>query len=109
MSKRLFIFAAGIGFIVPAYAVAQSFDCRTNRGAAEQTICAYDDLRDLDNEMARLYFSIANDSTGRYYSRLRNGQREWLQNRDDCGANARCLRRLYNDRIEEFREILGGE
>ena len=100
MSKRLFIFAAGICFVGPAHVNAQSFDCRTNTGAAEHTICANDDLRDSDNEMARLYFSIANDSTGRYYKRLRNGQREWLQDRDDCGANARCLRRLYNDRIE---------
>ena len=90
-----------------AAAAGPSFDCHTDRSPTEQAICGDPELGDLDSEMARLYFQIANDSSGRYYRRLKRDQRDWLKDRDDCGAHVGCLRAVYRDRIRELRDVLG--
>lgn len=108
MLRRASIFTVCMMWaIVPHAAQADpSFDCHTNWGVAEQTICANPDIASLDTQMSDLYFSISNDSTGRYYRRLKRDQRAWLRDRDDCGANVRCLRMIYRARIQELSDIL---
>jgi uncharacterized protein len=87
---------------------AKGNNCGRQAGCAlaEQVICANEDLGALDQKMAQLYFRIANDSTGRYYRRLKLDQRLWLTERNGCGANVRCLRSTYRARIEEFQQAL---
>jgi uncharacterized protein len=83
-----------------------SFDCKTDRGKAEQAICGNDELRQMDLAMANLYFTIQADNTRRKYRKLKKDQVEWLKERNDCGANVRCLRRAYRERIGELTEAL---
>lgn len=95
-----------------SYASAQrgpSFNCRTDRGRAEQAICGDDGLRQMDLAMASLYFAIQSDNAGRKYRRLQKEQVEWLKDRNECGSNARCLRRIYRDRIRELADALDVE
>ena len=91
---------------VSGSAWAASFDCHTNKGAAEQTICAYPDLSALDDEMARLYFAVINVANRSSARRLKLSQRKWLRNRDACSFNAKCIRRLYNRRILDLEYLL---
>ena len=84
-----------------------SFDCHTNKSLTEQVICADAQLGDLDTEMANLYFRLANDSRGRDYQQLQAEQRDWLKERDSCGADVGCLRAIYRDRIEVLDDMLG--
>lgn len=88
-------------------ASAQSFDCKVDRGRTEQAICGDAQLREMDQRMANLYFSIQADNTGRRHRRLKHDQGEWLKERNDCGANVRCLRRAYAERIRELEDALG--
>jgi uncharacterized protein len=84
-----------------------SFDCRTNLGAAEQTICNNTYLRQLDLAMAALYYCVVSDQSRRQYSALKNDQRDWLRERDGCGNSVRCLARAYRERIDELKDVAG--
>src|SRR5689334_2321214 len=98
--------------LVPSQVSAQggpSFDCKTDRGRTEQAICANSDLRQMDLTMAKLYFSVQADNTRRRYRRLKRDQVEWLAERNACGANVRCLRRAYADRIKELEDALAAD
>lgn len=90
-----------------AAAAGPSFDCRTNHSPTEQAICGDPELGDLDSEMAQLYVQLANDSRGRFHERLQAEQRDWLKDRDDCGAHVGCLRAVYRDRVQVLRDLLG--
>jgi len=109
MSARAFSILVVTIVVTSAVPVAAgpSFDCHTNTSLTEQVICANPDLGDLDTEMANLYFQLSNDTTGRYYRRLKQDQRQWLAERDSCGANVRCLTATYQARIQELREARG--
>ncbi len=90
-----------------AAAAGPSFDCHTNRSPSELAICDNPELGLLDTEMANLYFQVSNDSSGRYYRRVKQDQRAWLAEREHCGANVRCLTATYQARIQELREERG--
>lgn len=104
--------AAALGLVASAACcwAGPSFDCHTNTSLTEQVICANEDIAELDQQMAQLYFQVANDTTGRYYRRLKGDQRAWLSERSGCGANVRCLRSTYRARIDELeRELRNGD
>ncbi len=86
-----------------------SFDCHTNRSPTEQAICNDPELGDLDTQMAQLYFQVSNDAAGRYYRRVKQDQRAWLAERDDCDGRVGCLLRAYRARIDELRQEIGPE
>jgi uncharacterized protein len=81
-----------------------SYDCKTNRGKAEQTICNNAYLSQLDLAMAALYYCIVSDQSRRQYKSLKDDQRDFLRDRDSCGDSVRCLRKAYRDRIEELKD-----
>tara|TARA_B100000780_G_scaffold275053_1_gene241014 strand:- start:53 stop:742 length:690 start_codon:yes stop_codon:yes gene_type:complete len=56
---------------------AASFDCNKATTATEIAICGDPELSALDEEIARVYFSLSKD--GRYYSDLIKSQREWVK------------------------------
>lgn len=76
-----------------------SFSCSGNTNETERRICDDALLRDLDVRMAR-FFSQAQDG-------VRQERREdffseqslWLQWRNTCGEDSRCIRRRYEQRI----------
>jgi uncharacterized protein len=86
----------------PSLLPAQSFDCRDARRADEVAICENPDLAELDMQMSRIYFSSLNRLNIRDRDQLRHEQIEWLGDRQDCGSDVDCLRRIYRERINEL-------
>lgn len=70
--------------------------CARASSATERAICASDRLRQLDNEMTAVYGR--SNWTGKGAS-----QRQWLAERDHCGAATGCIERSYVDRIAFIR------
>lgn len=60
----------------------------------------------MDDEMAYLYFALNNNLGRRGASNLRDTQRDWLYQRNECGMNADCIRILYRGRIQAFHDVL---
>jgi len=69
--------------------------------AAEQTICAYPELAQMDVYMADLYYQV------RHYPGVQAGQQNWLATRNACHANYACLHAAYSGRIGYFQTQYG--
>jgi uncharacterized protein len=92
--------------VLPQRAFAASFDCHHDTGQVERTICNNDELSAMDDEMAYLYFKISNN-LGRHGAReLLDQQRHWLDQWNECGTNAECVRILYKGRLKAFHDVL---
>lgn len=103
--------AAGLGaagllaftLVLPLSAQAQSFNCRYARSADEVAICQSDRLSALDQRMARLYSRVRNSLYGAERRELEARQREWLQQRHECGSDIECIADIYQQRIGELQ------
>lgn len=83
-----------------------SFDCRYANAPDEAAICANPQLAQEDLEMSSAYFhfrrlSVEEGRTDALRA-LERTQREWLSARHQCGSDALCLRRAYDDRLQDF-------
>jgi uncharacterized protein len=76
-------------------ASAQSFNCNYAKKPAEVAICEYEELGNLDEEMASLYYALPE------YARddIQDSQARWLRRRDACGFNYNCIDEAYRRRI----------
>jgi uncharacterized protein len=104
MKRQTLALAALLATVLASSAArAQDFDCRTAASGAETTICGSATLRKLDDQMADLYGQLwgllgnpmFDDS---YRIGVRGYQREFLASREECGADAKCLTKLYQRR-----------
>jgi len=83
-----------------------SFDCRRAQGRVQEVICRRPRLAKLDRELDALYREVRDLAPrGGEARRLRREQRAWLEQRDQCRARGRCIRRAYNDRIADLQSI----
>ncbi len=103
---RLALLGLALG---PGLARAASIDCGKASNAIERAICADRPLvrldADVNREFARLLedFSVAAGTPGSpAVAALRDSQRNWLRDRDACGADAACLAREYRRRLAVF-------
>lgn len=80
-----------------------SFDCNTARPGAEQAICVYPDLAQLDRTMAELYEQVRAARTGAAREALIAEQKLWLDGRNACGADHACLARVQRERIQQLQ------
>lgn len=90
--------------LLPLSAQAASFDCTRADTAAEIAVCANPELNRLDEELAVLYRSLLNELPFRQAERVRQDQRSWLQARNSCGADVRCLRARYQERLARLNQ-----
>lgn len=81
---------------------ATSFDCYVATARDELTICSDPGLAAMDVELAAAY-RAALSSAGANMDALRVAQRAWLSERSECGDDLRCLRRIYGERLGQFR------
>jgi uncharacterized protein len=79
-------------------ASAAGFDCKAAASASKRTICANTVLRQLDTMLADVY-AKALEAAPDLRGNLRQQQQDWLQARDQCGANTQCLTTQYEQRI----------
>lgn len=77
---------------------AAGFDCKAAASASERAICADAGLRQLDARLADAYAKALAASMVASAD-LRQEQRNWLNERDGCAADIRCLTTQYEQRI----------
>jgi uncharacterized protein len=58
----------------------------------------------MDEQMATLYFRLTNQAPGWMASKIKSQQRSWINGRNACGYDARCLRRAYSRRINQLED-----
>lgn len=77
-----------------------SFDCRTARRGTEQRICDSERLSRLDRELDAVYTELLADTPRRRdRRRLKDGQANWLAERNTCRRDRGCIRESYKRRI----------
>ncbi|WP_434768524.1 lysozyme inhibitor LprI family protein [Pseudomonas triticicola] len=79
---------------------ASSFDCTSATSKTEKAICSDPYLSSLDDKLATQWRT----TLGRVAdpNALKTDQRQWLKNRNACGALSACLRRKYLMRLTEL-------
>jgi uncharacterized protein len=97
-------------------AAAAGFDCKRAKSLVEKQICGVPELSKRDGEVAALYTrtlaALAKDSA----TSLREEQRGWLREREECQEMIHgdpvimadvlaCIRRLMDERTERLQAI----
>jgi uncharacterized protein len=92
-----------------------SFDCGKAQTPVEKTICGSMELALLDSDVSDWYKgrvdSLLNRARGhdkRYLDALKqfkNEQKEWLKQRDTCGADPECLKKSMDFRVDSLGKI----
>ncbi len=86
--------------------VAPSFSCSAKVNAVEQTICDSNDLASWDRSVAsafkvRLFEQQSTDPKDtQTVARIKSEQREWIAKRNQCQADAACLKKSMQERVE---------
>ena len=104
MRKRLFLTLYGFTLLLPLAAFAASYDCTRADTAAEIAVCDNPGLNRMDEDLAVTYRSLLDRLPPRQAAHLRDDQRSWLVARDSCGADVRCLRARYQERMARLNE-----
>lgn len=90
--------------VLACTAHASSFDCTDASGKTEKAICTDPYLSTLDDKLAEQWRTtlgkVADPKT------LKTDQRQWLKNRNACGALSACLRREYLMRLTELEHAV---
>ena len=108
----VFLLAGFATLSVSAAGAAPSYSCDGRLTATEKAICDDSALASLDVAMSSLYDVAAgsrrsSENAEAALADLRTAQRTWLAERNDCGADAGCLRSRYLDRIGTLSADIG--
>ncbi|HWP26677.1 MAG TPA: lysozyme inhibitor LprI family protein [Xanthobacteraceae bacterium] len=76
--------------------------CSNPRGDDVAAVCGNGELLALDAELNALYAKLMARERS---AELRNAQRQWLAERQSCGADMLCLKRHYEKRIDELARM----
>jgi uncharacterized protein len=85
-------------------AQAASYDCTQARTPPEIAVCANPELSQIDEDLANLYRTLLNELPARQADRMQQDQRSWLKARNSCGADVRCLKARYQERLARLNE-----
>jgi uncharacterized protein YecT (DUF1311 family) len=86
--------------------VRPSFNCDAgNLNDAERTVCGNADLSRADANMSSTYNQIFADRQGS--AALRNEQNAFLKQRDACGVDVACLKKVYWKRFNDLAWLNG--
>jgi uncharacterized protein len=91
--------------VMPARAAQEvatfpSIDCRSDDGAAVDTICKSRHLRFMDQEIAERFTRVYGRASQREQGRLLREQRAFLAIRDGCGTDVGCLGDILHHRSD---------
>ncbi|MDG4597321.1 MAG: lysozyme inhibitor LprI family protein [Candidatus Contendobacter sp.] len=103
MLKPLSLTLCCVG-LLPLATFAASYDCTRASTAAEIAVCDNPSLSRMDEDLAVTYRSLLDRLPPRQAAHLRDDQRSWLVARDSCGADVRCLRARYQERMARLSE-----
>jgi uncharacterized protein len=110
-NSMVLVCAASLGAmllaVLPSIAADYSpLNCGTASSVSERTICDHYGLGQLEARMATLYqWSTSFVGMGER-GNMQDGQRIFIHERDACGPEVRCLREVYEARIERLQGIM---
>ena len=90
--------------LLPMTAHTASYDCTRAATATEIAVCDNPGLNRMDEDLAVQYRALLNQLPPRRADALRDDQRSWLVARNSCGADVRCLRARYEERLARLNE-----
>lgn len=86
-----------------------SFDCRLASGKSELLICNNEKLSQLDNELSVLYYTIRKTLAGDDQRQLDSVESVWVVERNTCGDDLNCIKKMYDDRIDELKKKMNAK
>jgi uncharacterized protein len=99
--------AAAVFALSPAHAGDYApMNCAKAASPAEQAVCANYALGQLEARMATLYGVATSLVAMGQRGDMQGAQRDFLQARENCGANVGCLTRAYDARIAELNAAI---
>ena len=104
--RCLFAALAAAVLLVPGAASAADYapmNCAKAKSAAEKTICKDYALGQLEARMATLYAVATSLVAMGQRGDMQGAQRDFLQERENCGADAACIRKKYDARIADLQ------
>ena len=104
MTRRLPLISLLYAALLPMTALTASYDCTRATTATEIAVCDNPSLNRMDEDLAVQYRSLLNQLPPRRADALRDDQRSWLVARNSCGADVRCLRARYEERLARLNE-----
>jgi uncharacterized protein len=86
-----------------------SFDCKADKKTVERVICADAALASRDRILSDLFYKAIEHLPADGRTALREGQRLWVRERNDCGQLieaqiAECIAGIYDKRIIELEQ-----
>jgi uncharacterized protein YecT (DUF1311 family) len=81
-----------------------SFDCRLASGKTELMVCDNEQLSELDNALSVLYYTIRKSLTGDDQRQLDSVESVWVAERNTCSSDFKCVKKMYDDRIDELKK-----
>ncbi|MBP2547126.1 uncharacterized protein J2858_000019 [Neorhizobium galegae] len=95
----------GFAALPAAPAFAASFDCqKADLSGGEKVICEDRSLNDLDVKMATTFDILTSLMAMGNRDQLKETQLAWLKKRQECGADAACIRAAYEERMTQLNE-----
>lgn len=89
----------------PPLAHAASFDCDANElKPDEKTICDNRALNDADVKMATTFELLSGLLAMGSRGTLQDEQTAWLKKRQECQADAACIKAVYDERLKQLGE-----
>jgi hypothetical protein len=76
-----------------------AFDCTKATSETEKAICANPPLAALDLDLSSRFALARTGASRSRRASLSQGQKEFLKQRDACGANVTCIKTRYEDRL----------
>jgi uncharacterized protein len=110
-SRRIFVALAIAAWLAlnanPAGAADYApLDCAAASSAAEKSVCSHYALGQSEARMATLYqWATAFVGMGQRGD-IQDAQRQFLKQREACGADTACLRRIYETRIGQLQRVM---
>lgn len=92
---------------LPAHAADYApIDCGVAQSASDKAICGNYGLGQLEARTATLYqWSTSFVGMGQRGD-MQDAQRAFIRERESCGAEAGCLRRVYDTRIAQLQAVM---
>ncbi|HTV38895.1 MAG TPA: lysozyme inhibitor LprI family protein [Xanthobacteraceae bacterium] len=111
MKRVLCAATAALILGVPGFAQAANYapiDCAKAASAADRTICGNYALGQAEARMATLYGVAMSLVAMGQRGDIGDAQKQWVAAREACGANAACLIKAYDSRIDQLNKVIAG-
>ena len=104
-----FLIASVFGVALPASAADYApLDCSRARLPSERAICSNYGLGQREARMATLYDWTTSLVAMGQRGDMQGAQRDWLQERENCGDRVGCLTERYDARIRDLNSTIEG-